>query len=99
MSIEIIQEVNILPPQQHMKPTENSPVRETKITSNGNASVGSPIETDSAKTVEEIKTSSVLNYIVQRMLHLQDFINSFTERCGGCPSFPLIHRYNNWGSN
>ena len=31
--------------------------------------------------VERLKTRSVVDYIIQRVLHLQDFIDTFTERC------------------
>ena len=29
--------------------------------------------------VERLKTRSVVDYIIQRVLHLQDFIDTFTE--------------------
>ena len=67
-----------------MKATVNSPVRTSDSTSNDNVSVETPFEIDSSVSaikIEQLKTLSVLNYIIQRVLHVQNFINSFTERC------------------
>ena len=53
-------------------------------TSNDNFSIETPFEIDSSVSaikVEQLKTLSVLNYIIQRVIHIQDFKNSFTERC------------------
>lgn len=35
----------------------------------------------SANSVEELKCEIVLHYIIQRVLHFQEFLNKFTERC------------------
>ena len=80
MPVEIVEKVNTQPSQQHMKAMVNSPVRTSDGTSNDNFSV-LPFEIDSsisAIKVEQRKTLSVLNYIIQRVLHVQDFINFFT---------------------
>ena len=49
--------------------------------------------------VERLKTRSVVDYIIQRVLHLQDFIDTFTERCKNKTvdilAFLWIHQFKN----
>lgn len=67
--------------QQHMKPTSawsTSAVTEKRCCSVIIPSVQVP--GGSTKTVEGIKTETVLNHIIQRVLYLQDFFTSIKER-------------------
>ena len=68
MPVEIIREGNLSSPQQHMKQLEISHAEDFMSTrSNVNFS----------RLVERLETRSIVDYIIQRVLHLQDF----TERC------------------
>ena len=67
--------------QQHMKPTSawsTSAVTEKRCCSVIVPSVQVP--GGSTKTVDGIKTETVLNHIIQRKLYLQDFFTSIKER-------------------
>lgn len=67
--------------QQHMKPTSawsTSAVTEKRCCSVIIPSVQVPV--GSTKTVDGIKTETVLNHIIQRVLYLQDFFTSIKKR-------------------
>ena len=56
------------PAQQHMKRASKSVMAGGNVASNTSLLIREP--PGSEKTVDEIKTQTVLNYIIQRMLHL-----------------------------
>ena len=62
-----------------MKQASKSAIAGGNVASNTSMLIRGP--SGSEKTVDEIKTQTVLNYIIQRMLHLQEFFSSFIERC------------------
>ena len=72
MLVEIIREGNLSSPQQHMKQLEISHAEDFMST---RSNVNFP------RLVERLKTRSIVDYIIQRVLHLQDFMDAFTERC------------------
>ena len=72
MLVEIIREGNLSSPQQHMKQLEISHAEDFMSTW---SNVNFP------GLVEQLKTNSIVDYIIQRVLHLQDFMDAFTERC------------------
>lgn len=72
--VEIVKESDQIPPQQHMKQT-------TERNSAAHSTLSFHVPLKSAKRVEEITTETVLNYIIQRVLYLQDFFTSITARC------------------
>ncbi|CAH3166877.1 unnamed protein product [Pocillopora meandrina] len=72
MPVEIIREGNLSSPQQHMKQFEISHAEDFMST---RSKVNFP------GLVERLKTRSIVDYIIQRVLHLQDFMDAFTERC------------------
>ena len=72
MPVEIIREGNLSSPQQHMKQLEISHAEDFMST---RSNVNFP------RLVERLKTRSIVDYIIQRVLHLQDFMDTFTERC------------------
>ena len=72
MPVEIIREGNLLSPQQHMKQLEISHAEDCRSTRSNMNLPG---------LVEQLKTQIIVDYIIQRVLHLQDFLDAFTERC------------------
>ena len=67
------------PSQQHMKQTSN-PVLE--VSNIEKSAISSPCSSsESAKNVDELKTDHLLAYMIQRVLHLRDFLTSFTTHC------------------
>ena len=72
MPVEIIREGNLSSPQQHMKQLEISHAEDFMST---RSNVNFP------RLVERLKTRSIIDYIIQRVLHLQDFMDTFRERC------------------
>ena len=72
MLVEIIREGNLSSPQQHMKQLEISHAEDFMSTW---SNVNFP------GLVEQLKTNSIVDYNIQRVLHLQDFMDAFTERC------------------
>ena len=72
MSVEIIREGNLSSPQQHMRQFEISHAEDFMST---RSKVNFP------ELVQRLKTRSIVDYIIQRVLHLQDFMDAFTERC------------------
>ena len=66
--------------QQHMKPTSASSI--SAVTEKRCCSVIIPsvqVPGGSTKTVDGIKTETVLNHIIQRVLYLQDFFTSIKD--------------------
>ena len=72
MPVEIIREGNLSSPQQHMKQLEISHAEDFMST---RSNVNFP------RLVKRLETRSIVDYIIQRVLHLQDFMDAFTERC------------------
>ena len=70
--VGIIREGNLSSPQQHMKQLEISHAEDFMST---RSNVNFP------RLVERLKTRSIVDYIIQRVLHLQDFMDTFRERC------------------
>lgn len=70
---------DVSPSKQHMKETSYL------VLSVGNIEesvISSPCSSSqSAKNVDELKTDHLLAYMIQRVLHLQDFLTSFTTQC------------------
>ena len=79
--IEIVKETGLYPSQAHMKQTTSMYGTETDTASKQNLSVGSPLDTGRGETVEKLRTAYILDQIIQKVLHLQDFISSFNGRC------------------
>lgn len=77
--IETVKETGLYPPKLHMKLTTNSSTKKTVTASNRTSPTGLPVGTGCETTVEELKTGNTLQYIVQKVLHLQEFISSFSE--------------------
>ena len=70
---------NASPSQPHMKQT-SSPVLSVGNIEESTISAFCP-SSESAKNVDELKTDHLLAYMIQRVLHLQDFLTSFTTQC------------------
>ena len=79
--IETVQETGLSPPQPHMKQTTNSSTKKTVTANNQTSPAGLPVGTGCETTVEELRTGDNVNFIIQKVLHLQEFISSFSERC------------------
>ena len=60
-------------PQQHMKQLEISHSEDFRSTRSNMINL--------AGLTEQLRTRSILDYIIQRVLHLQYFMDAFTERC------------------
>ena len=73
MLVERIKEGSLSSPQQHMKQLEISHAEDFRSTRSN--------MTNLAGLTEQLKTRSILDYIIQRVLHLQYFMDAFTERC------------------
>ena len=78
-SVSIYDQGNVSPSQQHMKQTSNPVLAVSNIEE---SSISSPCSSsESAKNVDELKTDHLLAYMTQRVLHLRDFLTSFTTQC------------------
>ena len=72
MPVEIIKEGNFSSSLQHMKQLEISHAEDFMSTRSN---------TNFPGLVEQFKTRSIVGYIIQWVEHLQDFMDTFTERC------------------
>ena len=70
---------NESPPQLHMKQTSNPVLSVSNI---DESSISLPCSSlESARNVDEVKTDHLLAYMIQRVLHLHDFLTTFTTQC------------------
>lgn len=65
--------------QLHMKQTSNTALSVSDIESSSTSTPCSSFE--SAKNVEELKSDTLLAYMIRRILHLQDFMSAFAAQC------------------
>ena len=72
MPVEMTKKGNLSSPQQQMKQLEISHAVDLRSTQRNINLLG---------LIEQLKTRTILDYIIQRVLHLQDFMDAFTERC------------------
>ena len=89
--VEITKKGNFSLRQQHMKELEISHTVDFRSTQSNINLLG---------LIEQLKTQSILGYIIQSVLHLQEFMDAFTERCQNRtvyrhPGFPLVHQCKN----
>ena len=72
-------ENNVSPSQPHMKQASNPVLSVSNIEE---SSTSSPCSSSgSAKNIDKLKTDHLLAYMIQRILHLQDFLTSFNTQC------------------
>ena len=68
----LVKEGSLSSPQQHIEQLEISHAEDFRSTRSNMINL--------AGLTEQLKTRSILDYIIQRVLHLQYFMDAFTER-------------------
>ena len=70
----------LIPPQQHMKQTPISATAERNVASNTSLLLHDPLGSEKSFDKINYKTETILKYIIQRLLNLQEFLSSLRKR-------------------